>query len=273
MARKFGLAPIHDVEGMTTADHISLLKDVGFNGFFTRWDRDETAKRRQAADRCGITYQSIHAPYEGVDAVWREGEAGDLFINTLSDCLDDCKNNGIDIMVLHPYIGFNPPYIATDLGLDRFSRLVDRAVARGVSLAFENVEGEEYLAALMARFRTVPEVGFCLDTGHELCYNLGKDMLALYGDRLIHTHLNDNIGMTGEHIYWTDDLHLVPTDGKIDWQNLKERIDGTNYKGILMCELTLTNKPGKHTHDAYRAMKIEDFYAYALKKVRSAFGE
>lgn len=271
MDKKFGINVLGQIDGMSVCDHIDMIADVGFRGVFTGWSHEEMAKRTERAAKRGLFFQSIHAPYEGVDAVWREGEEGRAFIDTLSACLLDCANYSIPIMVLHPYIGFGRKYEANEIGLDNFARLVDLAVKHGVKLAFENVEGEEYLSALMHRFKNVPEVGFCFDSGHELCYNRGKDMLSLYGDRLFHTHLNDNVGVTGESIYWTDDLHLVPTDGKADWQSIAQRIAKTPYRDLLMCELTLVNKPNKHTHDAYIAMKIEDFYAYALEKVQKAF--
>lgn len=42
-----------------------------------------------------------------------------------------------------------------------------------------NVGGEAYLEESMSELRNYDNVGFCLDTGHEMCYNRGKDMLAL----------------------------------------------------------------------------------------------
>lgn len=49
-------------------------------------------------------------------------------------------------------------------------------------------------------------VGFCLDAGHEMCYNHSADMLSLYGDRLIATHINDNLGIRdyGGKTTWID---------------------------------------------------------------------
>ena len=54
----------------------------------------------------------------------------------------------ISIMVVHPYKGFNiePP---TEIGFERFGRLIEEAAKVDVKIAFENVEGEEYLKALM----------------------------------------------------------------------------------------------------------------------------
>ena len=83
------------------------------------------------------------------------------------------------------------------------------AKERGVKVAFENTEGEEYLEALMDNFKDDDTVGFCWDTGHEMCYNHSQDMLAKYGDRLIATHINDNLGISDYDgkITWLDDLH------------------------------------------------------------------
>ena len=104
-----------------------------------------------------------------------------------------------------------------------------------MKIAFENTEGEEYLTALMNAFKNDPSVGFCWDTGHEMCYNHSKDMLSLYGDKLICTHLNDNLGIRNYEgkITYLDDLHLLPFDGIADWDNLAARLKAHNYHDTL----------------------------------------
>lgn len=248
-------------------EHIRLLCEIGWNGFFTGWNAEKTPLWRKAADRYGMYYTSIHAPFTGVAAIWQDGEAGRREADMLIRCLEDCAGHGVPVMVLHPFIGFED-HTPTEVGIENFSRVVDRADALGVLLGFENVEGEEYLAALFEAFADRPSLGFCFDAGHELCYNRGKDMLSLYGHRLCHTHLNDNVGVTGQDIFWTDDLHLVMGDGIADWENVMRRIRATGYDGTLTCELTLANKPGKHTHDSYANMPIRDFYALALERIQ-----
>ena len=187
------------------------------------------------------------------------------------DCLDDCAKHDIPVMVIHPFIGFED-HTPTEAGIVNFGKIVHRADELGIRLGFENVEGEEYLAALYDAFHDHPSFGFCFDAGHELCYNRGKDMLALYGKKLCHTHLNDNVGVTGKDIFWTDDLHLVMGDGIADWEGVMHRIRECDYTGVLTCELTLSNKPDKHTHDGYAAMPIKDFYTLALSRMK-AIGE
>ena len=206
--------------GLKMKDEIPVLAEIGFDGCFTTWQvgSDIPKTARLIAD-CGLIYQSIHSPFRGIDVVWDEGKAGDDFIKMLVDCVRDCASGDVPIAVVHPIIGMDK-HTPTQLGIERFGRLLDEAQKCGVTVAFENVEGEEYLAAVMERFSESKAVGFCFDSGHQLCYNKNTDMLSLYGDKLIHTHLNDNLGMSGDKITWHDDLHLPVGEGKNDWKNV-----------------------------------------------------
>ena len=253
--------------GLSVDDHIAMLKRIGWDGFFTGWDPDKTPAYAAAAQKYGMLYSSIHAPFTQVRYLWDEGELGEQVTDELIRCVRDCAAYRVPVMVIHPFIGFGE-HTPTEAGLCNFGRIISAADELGVRLGFENVEGEEYLAAIFAEYAGHPSLGFCLDTGHELCYNRGKDMLALYGHALCYTHFNDNIGVTGEDIFWTDDLHLLMGDGIADFAGVMSRIRKTDYSGILACELTFGNKPGKNTHDGYAAMGHEQFYALALERMR-----
>ena len=135
--------------------------------------------------------------------------------------LEACARCGIPVLVAHTWIGFAYTFDAEKLYFGNFDALVTRAKELGVKIAFENTEGEEYLFALLERYKDEPAVGFCWDSGHELCYNHGQDLLAQYGCRLLVTHLNDNLGISrfDGRVYWTDDLHLLPYDGIADWED------------------------------------------------------
>ena len=120
----------------------------------------------------------------------------------------------------------------------------------------------------MDRFRS-GYVGFCWDTGHEQCYNFGKDMTAKYGDRLVCTHLNDNYGMTDVNdMTWLDDSHLMPFDGITNWQSVADRLREHGYKGELTFELTCKSKPGRTTHDIYGGLDAPGFLSLAYEKAR-----
>ena len=101
-----------------------------------------------------------------------------------------------------------------------------------------------------------------------MCYNHSKDMLALYGDRLIATHLNDNLGVRdfGGKITYIDDLHLLPFDGIADWDNNAARLDRCGFAGPLTFELSTVSKPGRRENDLYRKLSPEEYIAECYKR-------
>lgn len=243
-------------------DQIRLFKQTGFDGFFTGWDA-HVDEYRALADELGMIYQSIHAPFKRAADMWSEGDAAEAAVEELLACVRDCGRVRVPVMVVHPYIGFDLPENPTEVGVAHFRKVVEEAARQDVKIAFENVEGESYLKALMDAFEGDDTVGFCWDSGHELCYNRGKDMLGIYGHRLIATHLNDNLGVSrfDGGIYWTDDLHLLPFDGIHDWNDVARRLNRCGYEGILTFELTRTSKPNRHENDKYNRMPIEEYIA------------
>ena len=260
-----GINILGNTQTYPISQQLSMLKEIGWGAFFTGWDRENLAQWAEEAERLGLVYQSVHAPFVGINHLWKEGERGAAYTQQLIDCVTDCHNCGIPVMVIHPFIGFDE-HTPTQIGLDNYARVVEVADRLDVRLGFENVEGEEYLTALMKAFWDAPSCGFCLDTGHELCYNGAKNMLAQYGAKLCHTHFNDNLGVYDPTLTWENDFHLLMGDGIVDWNGVMDRIDATDYRGVLMCELSLSNKPNRHTHDAYAAMPLEEFYALALER-------
>ena len=269
MCYKFGINVQGGQGGLTVPEHIALIKETGWDAFFTGWDPNRTAAWAETGARNGLIYTSIHAPFSHEHRIWNGGESGEAETKRMIDCVEDCGRNGIPVMVLHTINGFSEkmPSAPTEIGLDSYARIVETADRVGVRLAFENTEREEFLKAVMERFKGVDCVGFCYDSGHECCYR-NSDMLALYGDRLCHTHLDDNLGVTGDVITWYDDSHLPLGDGVVDFRSVMDRIEATGYSGVLTCELTMKNKPQRNTHGTYSAMPVEEFYALALDRVQ-----
>ncbi|MGV1963594.1 TIM barrel protein [Agrobacterium sp. 22-222-1] len=58
-----------------------------------------------------------------------------------------------------------------------------------------------------------------------------------YGDRLITTHINDNFGAT--------DDHLLPFDGRIDWEAVTRAIAATKYEAPLNLETHIDRWHGR----------------------------
>lgn len=254
--------------GLSNEEQIRLMKKVGFDGFFPGWSRGmDWEPIMRAAKEENMILQSVHAPFGKMADMWKPTEKTEDAVQELIECLEDCKKYGAPIMVVHAFIGFEE-HEPTEFGLKSFERVVDAAERLGVKIAFENTEGEEYLEALMERFRDRECVGFCWDTGHEMCYNYSRDLLAQYGDRLLCTHLNDNLGISDYEgkIFWTDDLHLLPFDGAADWQGVADRLDKHGYKGEMTFELTVGSKPDRHENDAYARMTAEEYLTNAYMR-------
>lgn len=244
------------------------IKAAGFDAVTTSWG--EGAPIKEWADKArslGLEYPFLHAPFGFVHKIWNEDDEGDTHVVTLMHCIDACAENGIPMMICHAFIGFGEEH-PTDKGIERFGRLLDYAEEKGVKIAFENTEGELYLENILTRLSHKSAIGFCIDTGHEMCYNYSKDLIGKYADKLITTHVNDNLGISGEKITPWDDLHILPYDGKLDVDSLVERLKKASFDGILVFELTCRSKKDRHENDGYLEMGIDAYLALAYERAR-----
>lgn len=260
---------IHKDIALPLTEQIALYREVGFDSFFTYWWRGlDVGALRRAADKTGMIFQSIHAPSTRVCDMWYDTPDTADVLSELLECLRDCAAHDVPIMVSHAFCGFDR-HEPTELGFRNFDILVAEAKRLGVRIALENTEGEEYLAALLERYRDEPMVGFCWDSGHEMCYT-HRDLLGEphHGAKLIATHLNDNLGTWAADGTRTgrDDLHLLPFDGAIDWRDAADRLAKWGYDDILTFELKVRSQPGRHENDAYGRMEPVEYITQAYMR-------
>lgn len=255
------------------AEQIRLYKKTGFEGFFVMWNKggDEViADCARVGREENMIFQSIHAPWGYCRAMWDENETekAQMGVDELKHCLDLCKKHSVPVLVSHVFCGFDEDYVPTEFGLENFGKVIEYAEKLGVKLAFENTEGVEYLKAVLKRYEANEYVGFCWDSGHEMCYNYGEDLLAAFGHKLFSTHINDNLGIKDYNgrIFWTDDLHLLPFDGIADWDCNAKRIVKSGFDGILTFELNNTSKPDRHENDKYEKMPFEEYISEAYSR-------
>lgn len=255
--------------GVPQTEQLSLLAETGWNGYFPCWrPGDDLEELARHGSSLGLELQSVHAPWGRAADLWgEEAEKGAAAIAELSECLRATAAAGAPVMVMHAWIGFLPVR-PTQAGLSRFAEVVDLATRLGVKIAVENTEGEEHLDAMLRAFPDNPYVGFCWDTGHELCYNRCRDLMAEYGGRLLGTHINDNLGVsdpTGPTT-WHDDLHLLPFDGIADWPGIAARLRRSGFSGPLTFELSRTSKPDRHENDAYASTPLREYLLEARER-------
>ena len=267
--QKIGIS-IGNAYAIPTTEVVKLVARTGFEAISPAWKQDiDLTDVIDTARDCGLAIQSIHGPFHGAAALWSEDAAvSGPAIAELLEALEDCRKFRIPVMVMHTWIGFEYSQVPNETGLRNYGILVAKAKEYGVRIAFENTEGEEFLFALMDHFQNDDTVGFCWDSGHEMCYSYGKDLLKLLGHRLIMTHLNDNLGVSrfDGKTYWTDDLHLLPYDGIGDWDVLVQRLQKSRKLEYLNFELNITSKPNRHENDVYAQMPLEQYFAEAYKR-------
>ena len=254
----------------STEELIPVVKAAGFDGVSPEWEKNvDLSPVVAAAKREGMALVSLHAPYGGSADVWSEDAGvGDAALADLFTALDDAYKYGFPVLVCHVWIGFGEEPAPSAIGLERLDRLAARAKEYGVRLAFENTEGDAHLAAVLDHFKGNDTVGYCWDSGHELCYNYSENLLAKYGDRLYMTHLNDNLGISrfDGKIWWTDDLHLLPYDGIADWDAIATRLSASRRMEILNFELKIDSMPDRHENDIYQQMGLEQYLTEAYKR-------
>ena len=156
----FSLQAKHDCS-LTQA--VEMLCDVGFSAISPVWSPELPLEDLTASvARLGMTIQSVHAPHRGQPILWDPKDpTRDAVRQQFLDCIDTCDRFGVPMAVLHGWQGLGYTFPETPLDFSAFDRIVDYAEERNVSIAFENLEGEEYLAALLDRYRDRSHVGYC----------------------------------------------------------------------------------------------------------------
>ena len=251
-----------------SSEQIKIMHGVGWEGAFVSCSPDHPPEQSaKALYECGMKFQSTHAPFNRVDKLWEEGDEGDDFTEVLIKCVKNTAAVGVPLMIVHTIIGMEK-CTPTEIGLPRFEKIVLAGEKHGVKIAFENTEGEEYLEYLLKHFASSDYAGFCIDTGHEMCYNAKRDLITKYASKLCCTHLNDNMGQTGDKITWYDDSHMLPFDGVADWEGIAARLKAAGYKGDLTFELNSKNKPERDTHRIYAGLDFEQYVALAFERAK-----
>ena len=255
-----------DVDGMLNA-----IKMVGFDGVNFSWEENnDNFKLAEKIKKHNLLIDYIHAPFHNINQFWYEdSKEKDKILSTLKSCIDFCHQINVNKMVIHSFIGFKE-HNPTSVGIKYFEEVLKYAKLYNILVCFENVEGEEYLASVFKElFSKYDNARFCLDTGHELCYNRSVDQLAMYGKHLTCVHINDNIGVTGEDIWWTDDLHYIPGDGIMDIEWFIKRLKSHKYNGNLSLELKIAENDDTEVYQKYRNMSKVEYFNEALKALQN----
>lgn len=268
--QKIGISVENDYYSIPINEVLKLLKKVGFEAISPSWKSREAIKEIvDIAKEQGLEIHSLHAPLGFAGQLWTDDES--LYGPALDihyDAINVCAEFNIPIIVVHTWAGFGYNVEGLVFNFSNFDKLVDCAKKNNIKIAFENTEGEEFLEALLNHYKDDDTVGFCWDSGHEMCYNRSVDLLSEYGDRLLVTHINDNLGISNYNgeLTWLDDMHLLPYDGVANWGYNVERLKKSKPLEVINFELNIKSRPGRHENDLYEQMPIEQYFTLAYQR-------
>ena len=255
-------------------DIMRCIRDAGFDSFFTgSLDREQTEFFRENAEKLGLVYESVHAPFHGINCMWKEGEKGDEYVKRLCEVADICRLFDIGYFTLHcmnvPQFNNVNEGVAqwSEIGFERFRRVLYHAGECGVKACFENVEFPQFeMKRLIDAFRAENHgaLGFTWDVGHEHCYPAPCfDVMDCFGDLIVGTHIHDNFAQSDKDlITWNDDTHILPFDGTIDFRKVAKKLKSRGYNGTL----TLETFRKTDVLPWYRDITIEKYLAMAHER-------
>ena len=131
----------------------------------------------------------------------------------------------------------------SEIGLNRIREIVEYAKKLNIKVAFENTKIKGYLEYVLENIKD-DNVGICFDAGHYHVHFDDEFDFDFFKDRIFAVHLHDNDK--------SDDLHLLPFDGTIDWNYIFNKLKECNYTGYITMEICYSND--------YQNMSLDDFY-------------
>jgi sugar phosphate isomerase/epimerase len=133
-------------------------------------------------------------------------------------------------------------------GFDRIFEVLDECIiflrAHAMTLLFENVpsHGIRELGSevadfdeLFAHYGVDDPIMLTIDNGHAHIEGITKPLASRWGKRWRYTHISDNDGI--------NDLHRMPGEGSVDWDELALCAATSSYTGPLMMEYAFEKIP------------------------------
>lgn len=212
-----------------------------------RFHKARVRSLRQALEKTNLT-TSFHAAYM-LNLANYLPEIRAAAVRYAERLLQVANELGARWVTLHPGYGVGIPTLewVRALALDclrwSLNRLLPIAERLGVALALENINptppGSEIvflldssaeLQQLLSEFPS-PALTVCIDVGHAAVADGFLAYWAVAGDRCVGLHIHDNDGH--------DDLHFVPGDGVIEWDEVIGTLGQSGFDGPLNLELYL----------------------------------
>ena len=225
---------------------IHAIKNAGFNKVFVQWyDKDWEYSQEEQVKLCkelGLDIIFAHLGYQNINEIWKEQKEGEELVERYKNDIKNCKQNGIPMVIMHLTSGKNPP-MYNEIGLKRIKKIIQYDKENDIKVAFENTKIPGYLEYVLENIQD-ENVGICFDAGHYHVHFDDQFNFEFFKNKIFAVHLHDNDK--------SDDLHLLPFDGTINWEDVIHKLKQYGYNGPVTMELCYRYE--------YLKMSIEEFY-------------
>ena len=256
---RFGISTHLYHEQRLSREHLAQIASYGFETvevFATRshFDYHEPAAIAQLAKwlkETGLALHGLHAPI--TNRLLPGDQWGDVISNAVIDnarrqaavreadtALNIARQIPADVFVVHlgtpAAKGGENNRTAAFRSIEEICRLAEPI---GIRVALEvmpnPLSDAGSLVDLLEKDLEAPRTGICLDFGHAFLMGDVADTIETVAEHLITTHVHDNGGKK--------DDHLVPFEGRINWDIALMTMQKVGYDGTYLMELANTGSP------------------------------
>jgi sugar phosphate isomerase/epimerase len=276
---RFGVSTHLFHDQRLSRDHLAQIAAHGFESvevFATRshfdyHDPTAIAQLGEWLKETGLALHGIHAPI--VESMNGGDKWGAVISNAVGDnakrqsavreadtALNIARQLGGEVLVVHlgtPTVqGGENNRTAAFRSVEDICRLAEPV---GIKVALELIPNPlsdaASLVTILDRDLDFTRTGICLDFGHAFLMGDVPDAIETVAEHLVTTHVHDNAGKT--------DDHLVPFEGRINWDMALMTMQKVGYDGTYLMELANTGSPAQVLQKAQLARKkFEKLMAY-----------
>lgn len=258
--KKIAVVIHNNNENVTVSETIDAIKKAGFKDVFVQWYNKEweysQEEQLKYARKQGLNIIFAHLGYKNINDLWKECDEGNKLVENYKKDIKICKQNNIPMVVMHLTSKKVAPNY-NEIGLERIREIVNYAKELDIKVAFENTKIKGYLEYVIQNLDN-DNVGICYDADHCHVHFNDEFPYEMFKNKIFAVHLHDNDK--------SDDLHLLPFDGTIDWEKLIKKLRDCNYEGPITLEPC-------YRYD-YLNLTLDEFYkkAYEVgKKISNMF--
>ena len=258
--KKIAVVIHNNNENVTVSETIDAIKKAGFKDVFVQWYNKEweysQEEQLKYARKQGLNIIFAHLGYKNINDLWKECDEENKLVENYKKDIKICKQNNIPMVVMHLTSKKVAPNY-NEIGLERIREIVNYAKELDIKVAFENTKIKGYLEYVIQNLDN-DNVGICYDAGHCHVHFNDEFPYEMFKNKIFAVHLHDNDK--------SDDLHLLPFDGTIDWEKVIKKLWDCNYEGPITLEPC-------YRYD-YLNLTLDEFYkkAYEVgKKISNMF--